>query len=78
MDRTKLANERTLLAYGRTALAFIVLAVFVFRFMPSVLGVAIALSSLILGGGIMYVGWRNYRAISARVSELYQSSDVDE
>ena len=77
MDRTKLANERTLLAYGRTALAFVVLAVFVFRFVPSVWGATIALSSLILGGGIMYIGWRNYRAISARVSGLYQPSDEE-
>ncbi len=74
-DRTKLANERTLLAYGRTALAALIGACFVFKFMPTVWGLAIGFSILIVAGAIVFMGVRNYRAISARITDLYQPSN---
>lgn len=77
-DRTALANERTLLAYGRTALAALAVAFFVFKFMPTVWGLAIGFSSLVIAGAVVVIGIRNYRAVSARVSGLYQPSDSEE
>lgn len=66
-DRTALANERTLLAYGRTAVALVALAVFVLRFSPTPMGIAIGVSSLVGAAGVMLLGWRNYRAVSSRI-----------
>jgi putative membrane protein len=79
-DRTVLANERTLLAYGRTAVALVALAVFVFRFSPTPMGIAIGVFSLIGASGVMLLGWRNYRSISNRISNSPDGGhrDLDE
>lgn len=67
-DRTVLANEQTLLAYARTSVALLALAVFVFKFAPTAMGITIGVFSLVGTGGVMLLGWRNYRSISNRIS----------
>jgi putative membrane protein len=67
-DRTVLANERTLLAYARTAVALVALAVFVFKFAPTAMGITIGVFSLVGAAGTMVLGWRNYRVVSTRLT----------
>ena len=67
IDRTSLANERTALSYGRTALGCIGLAVFIFKFGDSVIGVIFGSLSLAAAVGVIYLGVRSYRNIADRI-----------
>jgi len=66
-DRTTLANERTLLACGRISLAAVALSLFVFTFAPTTVGVAIGITSLLCGLGIITIGIRKSRIVSGRL-----------
>lgn len=61
IDRTILSNERTLLAYGRTALAMVIIGGSALKFFASM--VLIIVGWLFLAGGVivMFIGWRRYR-----------------
>lgn len=61
IDRTVLSNERTLLAYGRTALAMLIIGGSCIKFFDSVwmqaLGVPFVVGSVV----VMAWGWRRYQ-----------------
>lgn len=61
IDRTILSNERTLLAYGRTALAMVIIGGSALKFFDS--AVLTVIGWLFLAGGVitMFIGWRRYR-----------------
>ena len=61
IDRTILSNERTLLAYGRTALAMVIIGGSALKFFDSV--VLMFVGWVFLSGGliVMFIGWRRYR-----------------
>ncbi len=61
IDRTILSNERTLLAYGRTALAQVIIGGGAMKFFAS--PVLLLLGGMFLAGGVitMLIGWRRYR-----------------
>lgn len=61
IDRTILSNERTLLSYGRTALAMVIIGGSAMKFFGS-LSLTI-IGWLFLAGGVvvMVIGWRRYR-----------------
>lgn len=67
-DRTVLANERTLLAYGRTSVGLVALAVFVFRFSPTPMGITIGVCALVGAAGLMLWGFYSYRVVSSRIA----------
>jgi len=61
IDRTILSNERTLLAYGRTALAQVIIGGSALKFFDSLLLAVIGVVFLIGAGVTMFIGWRHYR-----------------
>lgn len=60
-DRTHLANERTLLAYGRTAFAFFGLGIFIIKFLESKYNIAFGVVSIIFGFGMFTFGYYRFR-----------------
>jgi len=68
-----MANERTLLAYGRTALGLVALAAIIFKFMDIVS--AMILGSIALTGAlfIMFWGIHSYRSVASRIDQSYSS-----
>ena len=67
-DRTALANERTLLAYGRTSLGLVALSVFIFRFMPTSLGITIGIFSFFAALAVLFFGVYHYRIVSSKIA----------
>ena len=61
IDRTILSNERTLLAYGRTALAMVIIGGSALKFFDP--GILTVVGWLFIAGGAitMLIGWRRYR-----------------
>lgn len=61
IDRTILSNERTLLSYGRTALAMVIIGGSAMKFFGS--PALTVIGWLFLAGGVivMLIGWRRYR-----------------
>ena len=61
IDRTILSNERTLLAYGRTALAMVIIGGSALKFFDP--GILTVVGWLFLVGGVItiLIGWRRYR-----------------
>lgn len=66
-DRTHLANQRTFLAYMRTALGVIVLAVFIFKFAPTVIGLPLGAITLVIALIIILYGVKDYRSIETKI-----------
>lgn len=61
IDRTILANERTLLSYGRTALAMVIIGGSAMKFFGSPALTVIGWMFLTGGVIVMFIGWRRYR-----------------
>jgi putative membrane protein len=61
IDRTILANERTLLSYGRTALAMVIIGGSCLKFFDSPVLAVIGWSFLAGAAITMLLGWRRYR-----------------
>ena len=67
IDRTELANERTLLAYGRTTIALLITGGSAIKFFESQ-WVALAGTGFILAAAaVLIIGWRRYRAMDRRL-----------
>ncbi|MBX3176942.1 MAG: DUF202 domain-containing protein [Candidatus Hydrogenedentes bacterium] len=68
IDRTELANERTLLAYGRTAIALLITGGSAIKFFDAPLisaaGVVFILAAIV----VALMGWRRYVAMRRRVA----------
>ncbi|GIK19803.1 MAG: DUF202 domain-containing protein [Leptolyngbya sp. PLA2] len=60
IDRTVLSNERTLLAYGRTALAMLIIGGSCIKFFDSVWMQALGVPFVAGGVVVMGWGWRRY------------------
>lgn len=77
IDRTILSNERTLLAYGRTALAEVIIGGSALKFFDST--VMAIIGWLFLAGGLItiFIGWRRYRHTDRllRVALLSQTGE---
>lgn len=61
IDRTVLANERTLLSYTRTALTQVVMGASAMKFFDSTLMVVIGILFCVSGAATLIVGTRRYR-----------------
>lgn len=61
IDRTILSNERTLLAYGRTALAQVIIGGSALKFFDSMVLTVIGWVFLIAAVITMLIGWLRYR-----------------
>jgi putative membrane protein len=75
MDRTMLANQRTLLAYIRTALAFLVVGGTAVKFFSSPPIVAAGVVFMILAGILTVVGIAHYRTMQAQIESVKRSPD---
>jgi putative membrane protein len=70
-DRTRMANERTLLAYLRTALGLLIAGVALVRIYPGrILELAVGCVSIGLGLGALGVGVARFRRVRARYASL--------
>lgn len=68
IDRTELANERTLLAYGRTAIALLITGVSAIKFFEA--WWIWTVGALFIGGAIWIslTGWRRFLMMRRRVA----------
>ena len=78
LDRTKLANERTLLAYMRTAIMLFVsgvtfIKIFIGEPIEVVLGYLLLSSSIVVGA----VGVLRFRGMQAKMGEYYRPLEHD-
>ena len=67
IDRTAMANERTLLSYGRTVLGLVGVAAIIFKFADPFVG--ILFGSLMLAGAVVvgYIGIRSYYMVAEKI-----------
>lgn len=68
LERTQLANERTLLAYVRTSLALAGGGAGVVHFFPAALLQVLGWLLIVLGGVLLVVGVRRFRAVERRLT----------
>lgn len=78
-DRTILANETTLLAYLRTAMALLAAGATLFRLFPQdayfqVLGIIMLILGLIIAG----IGAYRFISITKRLKKLHEEVDIGE
>lgn len=62
-----MANERTLLAYGRTALGVFALSLFVFKFAPDRISIPLGFLVIVIAFLVYFFGHRRYKATSVRI-----------
>ncbi len=67
IDRTVLANERTLLSYTRTALTMLVIGGTCIKFFDSLWIEIVGLTFLLLALAVFLIGWRRYLRMRAYV-----------
>jgi putative membrane protein len=78
IDRTVLSNERTFLAYGRTALAQIIIGGSAMKLFESVT-IAIIGWLFLLGGVVtLFIGWYRYRHTSQLLRVALESQTGEE
>ncbi len=65
--RTVLANDRTLLAYVRTALALAGVGAFVFKFFDAAIAVSISAMLLLCAFSVLVFGFIRYRSFHRRI-----------
>ena len=58
IDRTVLANERTLLSYGRTAVGMVVVGGTIIRFMDALWMHGLGAGFILAGLAVFGLGWR--------------------
>lgn len=68
--RTELANERTFLAYVRTAMTLLVTGIFLAKFFDHTLAVLAGWASAPLGGLVLLLGVWRYRKMKAALARL--------
>lgn len=68
IDRTVLANERTLLAYGRTALGMMVVGGTIIKFLEGWWLPGLGGAFIVAGLAVMGLGWRRYLRVKALLS----------
>jgi len=68
IDRTELSNERTLLAYGRTAIALLVTGVSAIKFFDSIWVSAVGAVFVACSIAVALIGARRYHAMGRRVA----------
>lgn len=67
-DRTRMANQRTILAYIRTSLGVLVLAILIFKFAPTVIGIPLGAVTLVVSLIIFLYGFKSYRKMEHRIN----------
>lgn len=67
-DRTHLANERTLLAYGRTAFAFFGLGIFIIKFLEIKYNLFFGVISIFFGLVLFAFGYYRFRVEKKNIS----------
>ncbi len=73
-----MANERTLLAYARTVLGLIGLAVIIFKFGDEVTAVVFGSLSLTAAAFVLFWGLRSYRVVAERIGASTEVTSIDE
>jgi len=68
IDRTELANERSLLAYGRTAIALLITGVSAIKFFEYWWIWGAGAVFIAGAAAVMLTGWRRYRWMSRRLA----------
>lgn len=72
IDRTKLANQRTLLSYSRTGFSFIVTALAIFEFSEGGIWIDIgAWALIVLGLVVMVIGFVIYAKMNRDIYKCY-------
>lgn len=77
IDRTVLANERTLLSYTRTALTMVVIGGTAMKFFDSLWMELIGVVFLIFALFTFIIGWRRYQRMRAYVSAAIEQRVTD-
>ena len=72
LDRTHLANQRTLLAFTRTGIYFIFTGLGIFQVLKSPAYFWLGWVAIGIGGVIALIGLINYLRMKKRVGRLYQ------
>ena len=70
MERTKLANWRTFLAYIRTGISFIALALALIHFFHSITWHILGGISFAVGGAFLIAGFVSYRNFCKKISTI--------
>jgi putative membrane protein len=66
--RTHLANQRTFLAYTRTALGVVVLAAFIFKFTSPIVGLPLGAVTLVISFIIFLYGIKSFKQIRETIN----------
>ena len=77
IDRTELANERTLLAYGRTAIALLITGGSAMKFFDADWIVVTGAGFVVAAVVVMAIGWRRYRAMDRRLGGALENRAGD-
>lgn len=77
LDRTELANERTLLAYARTALGLVALGVTSLHFLTEPLYQAVGYVSIVAGGTVLAGGLVRFAQVRRRLRSAVRAVDGD-
>ncbi len=67
IDRTAMANERTLLSYGRTVLGLVGVAAIIFKFADPFVGIMLGSLTLACAAVLSYIGIRSYQVVAAKI-----------
>ena len=78
LERTRMANERTLLSYLRTGLAIIIAGFSLIRFFGDDVYLWTGLLCMPLGLGIILLGWIRFRIKARRMEQSVLNPDRDE
>lgn len=77
IDRTVLANERTLLSYTRTALTLLVIGGSALKFFDQLWMEVIGVFFMLAAIGTFIIGWRRYQRMRAYVGAALEQRETD-
>lgn len=75
LDRTRLANQRTLLSFFRTGLTLVVTALAIFELKEKDWYLFLGKVALVVGVIIIIIGFINFFIIKRRIDQSYKSTD---
>ena len=69
VERTRLANWRTLLAYIRTGISFIALGAAIFHFLRSIVWTIVGTGSVAMGAFVITAGFISYKKFNKKIND---------
>jgi putative membrane protein len=70
VDRTELANERTLLSWIRTALALVLAGASCIHFIATPTAMIVGVAMIVLGGGAVAVGFARWARLQRMIARI--------